>query len=431
MNVIDAITTATSSPSASTTVLSIGNLGVTPEAQHLAKLRQASLPDEEVAASVTALARPLIESLPHAYDVVLVVLRGGGLLTPALEQAGHAVSGVLPYALVLPTLVNPAPRVLVCDTMAETGKTLVDITQLIAATYPDAEVELLTVFSTDAALERLRPSVAAFHNAHRIAPDAFYQVAMDLPYDFGDVAENVGLSGARLARPPRPIAGVIFDFDDTLIDSGSLYFEVDSMVLAERGVTLTHELNAEFMGHSPRAFWEHLIREFELSETADALLAETRARYLPVARAKLELLPHMLDCIRWFGERGYPMAVASGSSRDVLESLLSHFGIRDSFEVVLSSEQVAHHKPAPDVFLEAAARMGLDPAELLVFEDSAAGVLAARRARMRCVAIPSSADAVRPSHHMADLLFESGRAGFDLDLVIDRLLPDEELQACG
>ena len=388
---------------------------------HLANLRRAGRPDEAVAASVAAIARPLIESMDGAYDLVFVILRGGDLLTSALERAGHAVIGIRPCSLALPSLQGSARRILLCDTMADTGATFLDLTRRIAARYPDARIELLTAFSTDAAIERLRPRVAAFHNAHRIARGAFFQAPMDIPYDFGQVAENIGLGGVRRARGARPIAGVIFDFDGTLVESAPLHFQVDRQVLASRGVTLTRELAAEFSGRCPRDYWDHVIRTFRLQGTAEELLGEGRARFLALARSSLAVLPHMRACLQWFGERKYPMSVASGSSLSLLEPILEHLGIRDRFEVVVSAEEVPHGKPAPDVFLEAAARMGLEPGELLVFEDSPAGVLAARRARMRCVAIPASADVLRASHHMADLLFETGREGFDLDLLVEFL----------
>jgi HAD superfamily hydrolase (TIGR01509 family) len=83
------------------------------------------------------------------------------------------------------------------------------------------------------------------------------------------------------------------------------------------------------------------------------------------------------------------MAVASGSSREVVEKTLQILGVSDWFDEVISSNEVANGKPAPDVFLEAASRLGVDPVDCVVFEDARSGIIAARAAGMEVVAVPT------------------------------------------
>ncbi|MFC7439748.1 HAD family hydrolase [Laceyella putida] len=113
---------------------------------------------------------------------------------------------------------------------------------------------------------------------------------------------------------------------------------------------------------------------------------------------------------------GYPLAVASGSSAAIIGSVLKQTGLQTYFDVVLSSEEVPRGKPAPDVFLEAAKRLGVAPEHCVVMEDSQYGVEAAKAAGMGCVAIPYLTD--RPLAEpflQADFLCEDGMDGFSAD----------------
>jgi beta-phosphoglucomutase-like phosphatase (HAD superfamily) len=112
--------------------------------------------------------------------------------------------------------------------------------------------------------------------------------------------------------------------------------------------------------------------------------------------------------------RGMPVAIASGSAPRVIARLLDVAGIAGDVEVVVSAEEVPRGKPAPDVFLEAARRLGVPAHECAVVEDAAYGVEAARRAFMRCMAVPYLHEKpLADAFLMADLLFEEGMDGFD------------------
>jgi sugar-phosphatase len=125
-------------------------------------------------------------------------------------------------------------------------------------------------------------------------------------------------------------------------------------------------------------------------------LVETEGRLLPGAERALDLT----------GERG-PLALASSTPMALIVRCLKHFGLFDRFAAIHSAEFEPYGKPHPGVFLSAAVTLGVAPTACLVFEDSAAGVLAAKSATMTVIAVPTSEDAARPEFALADLVLDS------------------------
>ena len=124
----------------------------------------------------------------------------------------------------------------------------------------------------------------------------------------------------------------------------------------------------------------------------------------------------MLRFLEKLKQNGYPAAVASGSSPTVIDMVLSVTNTRHYFDVVLSAEHVAKGKPAPDVFLEAARRLGIAAGSCLVVEDSHYGVEAAKNAAMHCIAIPYLLqEPLHASFSKADMVFRQGISEFTAD----------------
>ncbi len=114
-------------------------------------------------------------------------------------------------------------------------------------------------------------------------------------------------------------------------------------------------------------------------------------------------MPGAVDAVRRLEAKGLRLAVASSSNRELIDAVLARLEVTDSFEVTVSSEEVARGKPAPDVYLEAARRLGVEPARCMAVEDSASGIRAAHAAGMRVVAYPNrhyppSADVLALAH---------------------------------
>jgi HAD superfamily hydrolase (TIGR01509 family) len=186
------------------------------------------------------------------------------------------------------------------------------------------------------------------------------------------------------------IAALIFDFDGLIMDTETPAFESWQVIYAEYGLELPLELWKDALGTN-QGFdaASHLAELLGPDHPPDqaALLERRQAlkRDLSVAQP---LLPGVHAILDQATELGMPCAVASSSSRAWVESWLRRHAIFERFVCVRTADDVAQTKPAPDLFLRAAACLHVAPAQCLVFEDSPNGILAADAAGMRCVAVP-------------------------------------------
>ncbi|MEU8774948.1 HAD family phosphatase [Streptomyces sp. NPDC048606] len=216
---------------------------------------------------------------------------------------------------------------------------------------------------------------------------------------------------------------VIFDLDGTLVDSEPNYYASGRLTLERHGVPdFTWEQHSRFIGIGTLETLEILKERYGLSAPVEQLLAEQNAAYLELARTATPAFPRMRAFVERLHAEGIPMAVASGSSREAIDAVLAGTGLDALLTTVVSAEEVEHGKPAPDVFLEAARRLGAAPADCVVVEDAAPGALAARAAGMACVAVPYVAEtAGDPAFAGAGLLFAGGQAEFSADAAYDWL----------
>ncbi|MFE9763104.1 HAD family hydrolase [Streptomyces sp. NPDC005808] len=216
---------------------------------------------------------------------------------------------------------------------------------------------------------------------------------------------------------------VIFDLDGTLVDSEPNYFEAGRQSLAELGVTdFTWSDHESYVGISARETLALLKERYGLAVPLDTLFAETNRRYLELARASTRVYPEMRKFVELLAGDRVPMAVASGSSPEAIDAILTGTGLSSYLPTVVSSDEVAHGKPAPDVFLEAARRLGASTSDCVVLEDAAPGAAAADAAGMRCIAIPYvAAQADDPRFATAGLLLRGGQAEFTARAAYDWL----------
>jgi HAD superfamily hydrolase (TIGR01509 family) len=212
-----------------------------------------------------------------------------------------------------------------------------------------------------------------------------------------------------------PAAAVIFDLDGTLVDSEPVYYEAGRRLLASYGVTgFTWEDHARFIGIGTRETLATLREEHRIDAPLEELLAGKNRLYLELARTAATVFPGMRALVELLHTAGCPMAVASGSSRTAVDAVLEGSGLAGLLPVRVSAEEVARGKPAPDVLLEAARRLGVEPARCAVVEDAPPGAEAARRAGMRCVAVPYLPEtAGDPAFAAAGLCFPGGQREFD------------------
>jgi HAD superfamily hydrolase (TIGR01509 family) len=217
---------------------------------------------------------------------------------------------------------------------------------------------------------------------------------------------------------------VIFDLDGTLVDSEPHYYEAGRRVLAEHGVPdFTWADHERYVGISTLETVTRWKRTYGLRASVDELLAAKNRRYLELAGTATRAYPEMRAFVERLAGEGVPMAVASGSSREAIAAVLAGTGLDAHLRTVVSAEEADHGKPAPDVFLEAARRLGVAPGDCVVVEDAAPGAAAAHAAGMRCIAIPYlAAQAAAPEFATAGLLLRGGQTEFTAQGAYDWLV---------
>lgn len=195
-------------------------------------------------------------------------------------------------------------------------------------------------------------------------------------------------NGAAAQSRPGTIRAVIFDMDGVLVDSEPFGFEALRRVMTRHGLPYSEEENAEFLGRTTLDSCRILKARHGFAASAETL-ADWYVEHMleQIGRGPIPMagVPEVLRQVR---AAGYRMALASSAEVRVIEANLVALAIRPLFEAVVSGTQVARGKPAPDVFLAAAERLGAPPATCLVVEDSRNGLLAAKAAGMRCAVVP-------------------------------------------
>ena len=227
--------------------------------------------------------------------------------------------------------------------------------------------------------------------------------------------------GVEVAK--NKVKAVIFDLDGTLVDSEPNYSEADNKTLAEYGIVeLSAEMKRKYVGIGTKEMMEDIKKMYDINETIENLVSKKNKYYLEIAKENTPVFPEMHKFLQFLKSNNYPLALASGSSPEIIETVLSITKLKEYFDVVLSAEQVEKGKPAPDVFLEAAKQLGVPFKNCLVIEDSKPGVEAAKSASMYCIALPyMMKESPNDSFIMADLLFKNGICEFQAEKAIEWL----------
>jgi len=186
-----------------------------------------------------------------------------------------------------------------------------------------------------------------------------------------------------VARTYKSYKALVFDFDGTLVNSISAHLQAWQDVMAGFGVYMEAESFRKYVGTSPWEICATLAEEHHLSIDIEAVTEKKARRYLEYLDRVTLIEPVVQIAREQYGK--VPLAVATGNLQWVAEETLKVKGIRQYFELVLSSKDMPQSKPAPDVYLEAARRMGISPRDCCAFEDSPVGLQAARDAGMDVV----------------------------------------------
>jgi HAD superfamily hydrolase (TIGR01509 family) len=184
------------------------------------------------------------------------------------------------------------------------------------------------------------------------------------------------------------IDAVVFDMDGVLIESEEVWDAVREGYVGERGGRYDAEVQRAMMGMSSVEWSRYLHESAGVPDEPDAINDEVVRRMLASYRDHLPLVDGAVDAVRRLAAR-YRLGLASSSNRPIIDTVLDVAGIADCFAATVSSEEVERGKPAPDVYLEAARRLGVAATSCAAIEDSHGGIRSAKAAGMRVIAIPN------------------------------------------
>ena len=206
----------------------------------------------------------------------------------------------------------------------------------------------------------------------------------------------------------RKLRAVIFDMDGVLVDTEPIHSEIEKKLFWQLGVVIDKAVHLNYMGASNEFMYTDLKSRFNLQASVEELIRIDEAFRCDYFK-NLEVIPLKEGVINLLGEiksEGLKLAVATSSSPAMAEIILNRCDIASWFDAIITTHEAGNSKPAPDVYLLAAERLGVSPANCIVFEDSSNGLLAAQSAGMVCVAIQSDVS-IRNKLSKADQLIQT------------------------
>jgi HAD superfamily hydrolase (TIGR01509 family) len=184
------------------------------------------------------------------------------------------------------------------------------------------------------------------------------------------------------------IQAIVFDLDGVLLDSEHVWAEARQQLAEERGGRWHDQASRDMMGMSSHEWSRYMHEVIGLPEPPEEISAEVVGRLDAIYREKLPLFDGAVEAVKRLAAR-WPLGLASSSNRELIDLVLELSGLAPCFQVTVSSEEVARGKPAPDVYLDAAHRLGVRPGRCAAVEDSENGIRSAKAAGMRVLAIPN------------------------------------------
>jgi len=184
------------------------------------------------------------------------------------------------------------------------------------------------------------------------------------------------------------IEGVAFDLDGLLVNTEELYQHVGSELLRRRGRTFEPDLLDAMMGRPQKVSLAIMIEWHGLADTVEMLASETREIFVSLLDTQLKTMPGAVELLDLLDARGIARGVATSSGPEFAHDVLSRVGLLERFTFVLTSADVSHGKPHPEIYQTAARRLSVVPGSMLVLEDSQTGCRAAVAAGTVAVAVP-------------------------------------------
>lgn len=184
---------------------------------------------------------------------------------------------------------------------------------------------------------------------------------------------------------------VIFDMDGVLIDSEPLHIELETKMISELNIPLSEDMYSRFAGTTSFSMWKILADEFKIDKNPKMLSNESDRRFIDalLGTEKVKLFDGVLEVLNKLKGFEIPLALASSSSKEVVNAVLKKFELDDIFPVVVTGSDVQNSKPHPEIFLKASQMLNVSPANCIVVEDSPNGIKAAKLAGIDCIGFAS------------------------------------------
>ena len=207
----------------------------------------------------------------------------------------------------------------------------------------------------------------------------------------------------------KNIKACLFDMDGTLLDSMHIWKDIDIEFLGKYGYELPPTLQREIEGMSFRETAVYIKDKFGLPEDVDTIMDIWNEMAYQKYSEEIFFKEGAFEFIKMLKEKGIRTAICTSNSRELVNAVGEHLGFMPYFDTIITSCEVGAGKPAPDIYLEAARRVGVAPEQCLVFEDIVTGLMAGKRAGMKTCAVedPYSEDQREAKKAMADYYLDS------------------------
>ncbi|MFC2049562.1 HAD family hydrolase [Chloroflexota bacterium] len=201
---------------------------------------------------------------------------------------------------------------------------------------------------------------------------------------------------------------VIFDMDGVLSDTEKIHAQIESGLLKSYGIQVSvKELIAEYAGVADREFFKEVFEKFRVESDIDEVIRKKWSIMMEVSTDGIEPIEGAISLIEYLWARGFKLAVASSSPSKFVDLVLNKLNIRQFFSAVASQDDVQMTKPDPEIFLFIAEELGVKPCTCLVIEDGLPGMIAARRAGMKCIGYIRTRTGERERIYPVDFVVEN------------------------